>query len=100
MNLKSWAEIERGRAAALATHLGVSQPFMSEVINGEKAMPTKHCIATLTFTGGEVSLQEMRPFDWHKYWPKEVQPLTNTAQAATETVANDAAQSTSGVVHA
>ena len=87
MNLKSWADVERGRAAALAAYLGVSQPFMSEVITGEKAIPTKHCKAIFAFTAGLVTLQEMRPNDWQKYWPELAQALANSAQAATETVA-------------
>jgi DNA-binding transcriptional regulator YdaS (Cro superfamily) len=38
--------------------------------NGEKAIPAEHCKAIFRFTEGQVTLQEMRPNDWHKYWPE------------------------------
>ena len=87
MKFKSWADGERGRAAALAVHLGVSQAFMSELVGGVKAIPIKHCQAIHAFTSGDVTLQEMRPNDWAKIWPELAATPASCAQAATETVA-------------
>ena len=87
MKFKSWADGERGRAAALAVHLGVSQAFMSELVGGVKAIPIKHCQAIYAFTGGDVTLPEMRPNDWEKIWPELASAPASRAQAATETVA-------------
>lgn len=70
MKLKSWAESERGRAMALAKAIDVPPSFVSKMLSGEKAIPAEHCRAIEAFTGGEVTLQEMRPMDWHKYWPE------------------------------
>lgn len=88
MKFKSWADGERGRAAALAMHLGVSQAFMSELVGGVKAIPIKHCQAIHGFTGGDVPLQELRPDDWQKIWPELASTPASRAQAATETIAN------------
>lgn len=38
--------------------------------SGEKAIPAEHCKAIEKFSEGQVSCMEMRPDDWHKYWPE------------------------------
>lgn len=86
MNLKSWAESERGRAMALAKAIDVPPSFVSKMLSGEKAIPAEHCQAIFKFTKGEVTIQEMRS-DWHKYWPELAQAQTNTARPAIEPVA-------------
>lgn len=82
MNLKNWIEAERGRAMALAKAIDVSQAFVSNMVNGEKAIPAEHCKAIEAFSDGVVTCQEMRPHDWHKYWPElaaQPQPVTQGA---------------------
>ncbi len=86
MKLKSWAESERGRAMALAKAIEVPPSFVSKMISGEKAIPAEHCQAIFRFTNGEVTIPEMRE-DWRKYWPELAPILANTAQPATENVA-------------
>lgn len=90
MKLKSWIESERGRAMALARAIDVPPSFVSKMISGEKAIPAEHCQAIFAFTSGQVSIPEMRD-DWHKYWPELAPSLENTAQAATENVAQGVA---------
>jgi DNA-binding transcriptional regulator YdaS (Cro superfamily) len=75
MNLKSWAEQERGRAMALAKCICVPPSFVSKMLSGEKAIPAEHCKAIHAFTGGEVTLQELRPDDWQKFWPCAASPV-------------------------
>jgi len=70
MKLKNWIEAERGRAMALAKAIDVSQAFVSKIVNGEKAIPAEHCKAIEALSAGAVTCQEMRPIDWHKYWPE------------------------------
>ena len=91
MNLKSWCEQKRGRAVALAECIGVSQAFMSDMVNGIKPIPAEHCKAIERFTAGAVGCVEMRPLDWHKYWPELAQAPAHSAQPATETVAGQGA---------
>lgn len=69
---------------ALAKAIDVPPSFVSKILSGEKAIPAEHCKAIERFTGGSVTCQEMRPADWHKYWPELA---ATTAQAATKTVA-------------
>lgn len=56
---------------------------MSKILSGEKAIPAEHCKSIQSFTGGAVTCQEMRPDDWHKYWPE----LDSIAPPAVEAVA-------------
>ena len=60
---------------------------MSKMVNGEKTIPAEHCKAIERFTGGAVTCQEMRPHDWHKYWPELAQAPVSVDEPATETVA-------------
>lgn len=91
MQFKSWVNLERGRAMAVSRLIGVPQSFVSKMSSGEKAIPAEHCRAIERMSGGLVTCKEMRPFDWHKYWPELADAPVNTAQAATETVAKQAA---------
>jgi DNA-binding transcriptional regulator YdaS (Cro superfamily) len=52
------------------------------MVNGEKAIPAEHCKAIEAFSDGVVTCQEMRPTDWHKYWPELAQ---TTPQDASQT---------------
>ena len=84
MNLKTWADQQRGRGITLAKHLQVPPSFVSKMLNGTKAIPAEHCRAIHTLTGGEVTLPEMRPADWQKYWPElaDASPQAQATQAA------------------
>ena len=90
MNLKSWAESERGRAMALAKAIDVPPSFVSKMLSGEKAIPAEHCQAIFKFTNGDVTIPEMRS-DWQKYWPELAPPSATIAQPATENVAQGVA---------
>lgn len=87
MKLKSWIELERGRAMSLARFIDVPPSFVSKIVAGEKAIPAEHCKAIEAFTNGAVTCQEMRPTDWHKYWPELAQAPAQQWQVATQTAA-------------
>lgn len=76
MNLKSWVDSEHGRGKLLAEAIGVPQSFVSKMVNGEKAIPAEHCKSIERITAGAVTCEEMRPHDWHKYWPELAQQST------------------------
>ena len=92
MQFKTWAELERGRAMAVARATGMPASLVSKIVSGDKAMPAQHCKTVVQLSGGLVTCQEMRPDDWHKYWPEFAQStapaLADCAQGATETVAS------------
>lgn len=76
MNLKSWVNAEHGRGKLLAEAIGVPQSFVSKMVNGEKSIPAEHCKLIQRITDGAVTVQEMRPNDWYKYWPELAQQTT------------------------
>lgn len=88
MKLKSWIKAEHGRAMALARFIDVPQSFVSKMCSGEKAIPAQHCKAIEAFSEGEVTCIDMRPDDWHKYWPELAPAQSHQAQPATHDVAN------------
>ena len=87
MKISQWVSEERGRSLAIARLLGITQPVVSDWCAGKKAIAAEHCKAIERFTDGAVTCQEMRPHDWHKYWPELAQALVSVDQPATETVA-------------
>lgn len=91
MQFKSWVESERGRAMAVSKAIDVPPSFVSRMVSGEKAIPAEHCKAIERLSGGLVTVQEMRPDDWQKYWPIPDVALANAGFGATETVAQGVA---------
>lgn len=71
----------------LAKHLLLSQPFVTQMASGKKAIPVEHMAAIESFTDGAVTRQEMHPTGWHRIWPElatnseQKQPSSLDAQA-------------------
>lgn len=57
LKLKTWLDAERGRATALANHLGVTLSRVSQFADG--GVPPKYMLAVRDFTGGEVTLDSL-----------------------------------------
>ena len=57
MKLKTWLDEERGRAAALANHLGRSAGRISQMV--DDGVPVKFMRSVSIFTGGAVSISEL-----------------------------------------
>ena len=87
MKLNEWINMHRGRSVALARQLGVAQPVVSDWVSGKKPIPAVHCRAIVAISNGEVTVQEMRPSDWVKYWPELATAQSHKAQPATNDVA-------------
>ncbi|MGB4061906.1 MAG: YdaS family helix-turn-helix protein [Burkholderiaceae bacterium] len=79
--LHTWLREKPGRTALLATRLGLSQPFVTQMATGAKAIPVAHGAAIEHFTDGAVTRQEMFPDTWQRYWPELVE--TSKQKAAT-----------------
>lgn len=56
-SLRDWIDAERGRAAALATHLGVTPARLTQI--ADAGIPVKFMLRVREFTGGAVSLESM-----------------------------------------
>lgn len=57
-----------GGRSRLAEILGVSASAIGNW--KERGIPAEHCQALRRITEGELTLQQMRPNDWLKYWPE------------------------------
>lgn len=57
MNLKTWLTTERGRATALAAHLGVTDGRISQM--ADEGVPTRHMFRVRDFTNNAVTLESM-----------------------------------------
>lgn len=69
MNLLTYIEAERGRAARLAKSMGKSASFVTQMAHGKRPVPALHAVAIERDTGGQVRRWDMRPEDWHLLWP-------------------------------
>ncbi len=57
MDLHAWLDQEKGRAAALAAHLGVSRTAVS--LWRENGVPMGQMLGVVDFTQGEVTVADM-----------------------------------------
>ncbi len=53
----------------LAKHLGLSQPFVSQMSTGKKQIPVAHMYRIEQFTGGAVTRRDMHPENPELIWP-------------------------------
>ena len=61
MKLSTWLESERGRAKALADHLGCSKSMVSQMAGGHVRIPPNYYRLIRDFTSGVVPIEEMLP---------------------------------------
>lgn len=71
-----------GGLSKLAGMLGVSPPTVHEWTTGKRPVPVLRCVSISRATGGLVTLQELRPDDWHKIWPELAEIPQPATQAA------------------
>jgi DNA-binding transcriptional regulator YdaS (Cro superfamily) len=70
MNLKEYfSKLDRGEATRLAKEVEVSISFLSQIASGSSKAPIKCCLRIEKATGGQVTRQDLRPFDAHEIWP-------------------------------
>lgn len=58
-----------GGQRALAKFLGIGYSQVHQWVMGERTVPVRYCQAIVELTDGKVSLQDLRPNDWHFVWP-------------------------------
>ena len=93
MNLKDYISTgERGTAAKLAAHLGVSASYFSQMASGLCPISEKRCVLIEQFTSGIVARRDLRPVDWHLIWPE-------LADLSGRTDASDDVQPPAGRLH-
>lgn len=69
-----------GGLTTLANLVGVSVPTVYEWKTFKRPVPILRCISISKLTQGEVTLQSLRPNDWHLIWPElATQPQSHPA---------------------
>ncbi|WP_072208287.1 transcriptional regulator [Pantoea ananatis] len=71
MDLKNYIDaLERGEAKKLATALGVSSSFLSQMASGRSTISPARCVEIEQATNKAVTRRELRPDDWERIWPE------------------------------
>lgn len=74
MNLKTYlSRLERGGASRLASDLGVSISFLSQMASGIASISPARAVEIEKATSGAVTRKDMRPDDWKAIWPEIAQ---------------------------
>ena len=71
MDLKTYCDQERGRQAALAAAIKVPPVSISNWAGRKRPVPLTHVLPIERVTQGCVTRRELRPDDWHVYWPEQ-----------------------------
>lgn len=58
-----------GGQCALAIALGLDPSQVHQWVKGRRSVPIKYCQSIVELTDGAVSVQDLRPKDWHLIWP-------------------------------
>jgi len=73
MELKKYIDdLERGEAKKLATAIGVSSSFLSQMASGRSPISPARCVEIEQATNGAVTRRDLRPEDWNRIWPELV----------------------------
>lgn len=59
-----------GSGSSLATAIGRSPQFVSQLFKGDRPVPVELCVSIERATDGAVTRRDLRPDDWHLIWPE------------------------------
>ena len=59
-----------GGQCVLAIELGIDPSQVNQWVKGRRGVPVKYCQSIVELTEGLVTVQELRPADWHLIWPE------------------------------
>lgn len=72
MDLRTYIDGQRGRAAAIAADQHINPVMVSQWASGIKGVPAERCAAIEAFTENQVMRWDLRPRDWYRIWPELV----------------------------
>jgi len=71
MNLKSYlSSLERGASSRIASSLGISISYLSQMASGKSPISAARCVAIEQATHGAVTRRDIRPDDYWQIWPE------------------------------
>lgn len=62
-----------GGQSALAKLLGVTPPTVNQWAKGDRPIPIDKCWPIEQATNGEVTRKDLRPDDWERIWPENIE---------------------------
>lgn len=83
MDLKTYITTsERGTAAKLATALGISPSYLSQLASGQSPISPERCVLIERHTGGLVTRRDLCPDNYLAIWPELVDRHDSTQEVA------------------
>lgn len=70
MDLKTYLADSPGGGVLLAEKLKVAPAYLSQMVNGHRAISPERCVAIEKATDGKVTRRDLRPDDWKAIWPE------------------------------
>ena len=70
MKLIAYLQVERGRAARVASAVGLAPGYVSQIANGVRPTPVEKVPAMEAACEFAVRRWDLRPNDWHLIWPE------------------------------
>ncbi|MBA3774655.1 MAG: helix-turn-helix domain-containing protein [Ramlibacter sp.] len=70
MDLKTYLANAPGGGVVLAEKLKVAPAYLSQMVNGHRAISPERCVAIEQATEGKVTRRDLRPDDWLLIWPE------------------------------
>jgi DNA-binding transcriptional regulator YdaS (Cro superfamily) len=58
-----------GGVSAVARICGRSPQQVHQWKTGERPVPAQYCLAIEKASGGQITRRDLRPDDWHLFWP-------------------------------
>lgn len=78
------SSLDRGGFSMLASQIGVTSSFLSQMASGYTRIPASRALAIEQATNGLVTRREMLPDDWHRYWLEEELNFTANKRSGVE----------------
>jgi DNA-binding transcriptional regulator YdaS (Cro superfamily) len=70
MDLKTYIDSRRGAASELATRLGISRSYLSQLASGKAPISPERAVEIERESGYVVTRKAMFPSTWSRVWPE------------------------------
>ena len=72
MNLTEYVKSSPGAGSRMASALGISPSYLSQMSTGHRPIPVITAVRIEDLTDGAVRRWDLFPIDWHRIWPELV----------------------------
>lgn len=92
MKLLDYLNQRVGLRTELAAQLGISAPYLSQMLSGERSISVGRCVQIERATRGAVTRMDLRPADWWVVWPELAALYPERAEADRRAIAPEPAE--------